>query len=433
MAVSVEITSGLERRLKVDVPAARIDVAVETRLKDAATRMRIDGFRPGKVPMSEVRRRYAGPIRQEVLGDVMRDSFLEAVREQKLNPAGNPRIEPVTNEPGKDLEFVAVFEVYPEVSLGDFTTIAVEQPTGAVTDADVEEMVVTLRRQRATPQEVARAAAMDDMVEIDFVGTRNGAEFKGGSATDAKIQLGAGRMIPGFEEGLVGVVAGDERTLELTFPADYSNEELKGQAVTFRITVKKVLEQKLPELNEQFFNSFGIRESSLDKFKVEVRRNMERELRAALRNRVKTQVMEQLGRSASIDLPRALVAQEIQRLRQNMMQQFGGAKVDPSLLPDELFSEQARKSVLLGLIVGEIVKTEGIRVDAERVRKQVEEVAESYEAPQDVVNWYYTNPTSLRQIELAVLEEQVVERILRDAKVTPTQVSYQEAVRPVRA
>ncbi len=433
MAVSVEITSGLERRLKVDVPAARIDVAVETRLKDAATRMRIDGFRPGKVPMSEVRRRYAGPIRQEVLGDVMRDSFLEAVREQKLNPAGNPRIEPVTNEPGKDLEFVAVFEVYPEVSLGDFTTIAVEQPTGAVTDADVEEMVVTLRRQRATPQEVTRAAAMDDMVEIDFVGTRNGAEFKGGSATDAKIQLGAGRMIPGFEEGLVGVVAGDERTLELTFPADYSNEELKGQAVTFRITVKKVLEQKLPELNEQFFNSFGIRESSLDKFKVEVRRNMERELRAALRNRVKTQVMEQLGRSASIDLPRALVAQEIQRLRQNMMQQFGGAKVDPSLLPDELFSEQARKSVLLGLIVGEIVKTEGIRVDAERVRKQVEEVAESYEAPQDVVNWYYTNPTSLRQIELAVLEEQVVERILRDAKVTPTQVSYQEAVRPVRA
>lgn len=433
MAVSVEITSGLERRLKVDVPAARIDVAVETRLKDAATRMRIDGFRPGKVPMSEVRRRYAGPIRQEVLGDVMRDSFLEAVREQKLNPAGNPRIEPVTNEPGKDLEFVAVFEVYPEVSLGDFTTIAVEQPTGAVTDADVEEMVVTLRRQRATPQEVVRAAAMDDMVEIDFVGTRNGAEFKGGSATDAKIQLGAGRMIPGFEEGLVGVVAGDQRTLELTFPADYSNDELKGQAVTFRITVKKVLEQKLPELNEQFFNSFGIRESSLDKFKVEVRRNMERELRAALRNRVKTQVMEQLGRSASIDLPRALVAQEIQRLRQNMMQQFGGAKVDPSLLPDELFSEQARKSVLLGLIVGEIVKTEGIRVDAERVRKQVEEVAESYEAPQDVVNWYYTNPTSLRQIELAVLEEQVVERILRDAKVTPTQVSYQEAVRSVRA
>lgn len=433
MAVSVEITSGLERRLKVDVPAARIDVAVETRLKDAATRMRIDGFRPGKVPMSEVRRRYAGPIRQEVLGDVMRDSFLEAVREHKLNPAGNPRIEPVTNEPGKDLEFVAIFEVYPEVSMGDFSAIAVEQPAGAVTDADVEEMVVTLRRQRATPQEVARAAAMDDMVEIDFVGTRNGAEFKGGSATDAKIQLGAGRMIPGFEEGLVGAVAGDVRTLELTFPADYSNEELKGQAVTFRVTVKKVLEQKLPELNEQFFNSFGIRESSLDKFKIEVRRNMERELRAALRNRVKTQVMEQLGRSASIDLPRALVAQEIQRLRQNMMQQFGGAKVDPSLLPDELFNEQARKSVLLGLIVGEIVKTEGIRVDADRVRKQVEEVAESYEAPQDVVNWYYANPTSLRQIELAVLEEQVVERILRDAKVTPTQVSYQEAVRPVHA
>lgn len=433
MAVSVEITSGLERRLKVDVPAARIDVAVETRLKDAATRMRIDGFRPGKVPMSEVRRRYAGPIRQEVLGDVMRDSFLEAVREHKLNPAGNPRIEPVTNEPGKDLEFVAIFEVYPEVSMGDFSAIAVEQPAGAVTDADVEEMVVTLRRQRATPQEVARAAAMDDMVEIDFVGTRNGAEFKGGSATDAKIQLGAGRMIPGFEEGLVGAVAGDVRTLELTFPADYSNEELKGQAVTFRVTVKKVLEQKLPELNEQFFNSFGIRESSLDKFKVEVRRNMERELRAALRNRVKTQVMEQLGRSASIDLPRALVAQEIQRLRQNMMQQFGGAKVDPSLLPDELFNEQARKSVLLGLIVGEIVKTEGIRVDADRVRKQVEEVAESYEAPQDVVNWYYANPTSLRQIELAVLEEQVVERVLRDAKVTPTQVSYQEAVRPVHA
>lgn len=430
--VSVEITSGLERRMKVGVPAARIDFAVEQRLKDAAGRVRIDGFRPGKVPMAEIRRRYAAPIRQEVLGDVMRDSFVDAVREHKLNPAGNPRIEPITSEPGKDLEFVAVFEVYPEVKLAGFGGISVEQPTGAVTDADVEEMIDTLRKQRATLKEVSRAAAMGDGLEIDFVGTRDGVEFQGGSATGAKIQLGGGRMIPGFEDGLVGAVAGDERTLDLTFPEDYGNEELKGQKAQFKVTVKKVLEQVLPELNEQFFQGFGIRESSLDKFKVEVRKNMERELRAALRNRVKAQVMDQLVQQVNVELPKALVEQEIQRQRQQMMQQFGGASVDPSMLPDELFAEQARKSVALGLIVGEIVKADGIRVDGDRVRKQVEEIAESYETPKDVVNWYYANPEQLRQIELAVLEEQVVERVLRDAKATEKAISYQEAVRPTR-
>lgn len=430
MQVSVEVTTGLERRLKVGVPAARIDSAVETRLKDAAQRVRIPGFRPGKVPMTEVRRRYAGAIRQEVLGDVMRDSFYEAVQQQKLNPAGMPRIEPVTSEPGKDLEFVAVFEVYPEVKVPALGGVKVEQPVGEVTDADVEEMIKTLRQQRATPQEVSRPAALNDVVEIDFVGTRNGEPFQGGSATGQKIQLGGKRMIPGFEEGLVGAVAGEERTLDITFPEDYGNEELKGQPAQFKVTLKKVLEPVLPELDETFFNAFGIKEASLDKFKVEVRRNMERELRSALRNRVKAQVMDQLSSLVQIDLPKALVTQEVQRLRQNMLQQFGGAQVDPAMLPDELFSEQARKSVALGLIVGEIVRSEGIKVDGDRVRKQVEEIAESYETPKEVVAWYYSNQEQLRQIELAVLEEQVVERVLKDAAVTTQPISYADAVRP---
>lgn len=432
MQASVEVTTGLERRLKVGVPAARIESAVEDRLKDAARRVRIAGFRPGKVPMTEVRRRYGGPIRQEVLGDVMRDSYLQAIREHNLNPAGNPRIEPMTSEPGKDLEFVAVFEVYPEVALPGFAGISVERPSGEVVDADVDFMLETLRRQRATPTEVARAAATGDVVEVDFVGTRNGEAFKGGTANGARIELGSGRMIPGFEEGLVGVSAGDERTLDLTFPADYSSEELRGQPASFKVTVKKVYEQVLPALDPAFFQGFGIRSESLEQFRVEVRKNMERELRAALRNRVKAQVMDQLVQLVNVDLPKALVAQEIDRLRQNMMQQFGGAQVDPSLLPDELFSEQARKSVALGLVIGEIVKAENIRVDGDRVRKQVEEIAESYETPKDVVNWYYANADQLRQIELAVLEEQVVERVLKDAKITDKAVSYQEAVRAAR-
>ena len=430
MQVSVEVTSGLERRLKVGVPAASIDTAVETRLKDAANRVKIDGFRPGKVPMAEVRRRYGSAIRQEVLGDVMRKSFVEAVQQQKLNPAGNPRIEPVRSEPGRDLEFIAVFEVYPEVTVGEFTGFAIDKPTGTVNDADVEEMIVTLRQQRATPGEVARAAASGDIVEVDFTGTRNGEEFKGGSATGARITIGSGRMSPGCEEGLIGAKAGDERTLELTFPADYGNEELKGQAATFKVSVKKVLEQVLPELNAAFFAGFGIKSDDLVQFKVEVRKNMERELRSALRNKVKAQVMEQLVAAVNVQLPKALVGQEIQRLRQNMMQQFGGAQIDPSMLPDELFSEQARKSVALGLIVGEIVRRDAIRVDGDRVRKQVEEIAESYETPKEVVNWYYGNPDQLRQIELAVLEEQVVERVLKDARITEQPIAYQDAVRP---
>ncbi len=430
MQVSLEASTGLERRLKVGVPATQVDSAVETRLADTAKRVRIDGFRPGKVPMGEVRRRYGAAIRQEVLSDVMRQSFVEAVQQQKLNPAGNPRIEPVNLEPGKDLEFVAVFEVYPEIVVGSLAGMAVEQATGEVTAADVEEMIKTLRQQRATPSEVARAAATDDVLEVDFVGTRNGEEFKGGSATGARIQIGAGRMIPGFEEGLVGAKAGDERALNLTFPADYGNEELKGQAASFKVTVKKVSEQVLPELDAAFFGGFGIKTDNLEQFKVEVRKNMERELRSALRNKVKAQVMENLVKAVNVDLPKALVSQEVQRLRQNMMQQFGGAQIDPSMLPDELFSEQARKSVALGLIVGEIVRKESIRVDGDRVRKQVEEIAESYETPKEVVNWYYGNPEQLRQIEMAVLEEQVVEHLLKDATVTQKPVSYQDAVRP---
>lgn len=430
MQVSLEASTGLERRLKVGVPATRVDSAVESRLADTAKRVKISGFRPGKVPIGEVRRRYGAAIRQEVLSEVMRQSFVEAVQQQKLNPAGNPRIEPVNLEPGKDLEFVAVFEVYPEVSVGNLGGMAIEKPTAEVTDADVEEMIRTLRQQRATAAEVARAAVTGDLLEIDFVGTRNGEEFKGGSATGARIQIGGGRMIPGFEEGLVGAKAGDVRTLDLTFPADYGNEELKGQAASFTITVNKVSEQVLPELNEEFFTAFGIKTADAIQFRVEVRKNMERELRSALRNKVKAQVMENLVKAVNVEVPKALAAQEIQRLRQNMMQQFGGAQIDPSLLPDELFGEQARKSVALGLIVGEIVRKEGIRVDGDRVRKQVEEIAESYETPKEVINWYYGNPDQLRQIEMAVLEEQVVEQVIRDAQITEKPVSYQDAVRP---
>lgn len=432
MQVSVEASSGLERRLKIGVPASRVDTAVEERLKDAARRVRIDGFRPGKVPMTEVRRRYGGSIRQEVLGDVVRETFYEAVQQQNLNPAGMPRIEPLSNEQGKDLEFVAVFEVYPQVELPSLAGLSVDRPVGEITEAELDEMILTLRRQRATPKEVSRPAADGDVVEVDFTGTRNGEVFAGGSAKGAKITIGADRMIPGFEQGLIGVSAGEEPVLDLTFPSDYGNEELRGQPASFKVTVHKVLEQVLPELDEAFFKAFGLSDATLDSFKQEARRNMEREFRAALRNRAKAVVMDRLVQMVNVDLPKALVGQEIERLRQNMAQQFGGAQVDRSLLPDELFSEQARKSVALGLIVGEIVRSAGIKVDADRVRSQVEEIAESYETPKEVVNWYYANPEQLRQIELSVLEEQVVEHVLAQAAVTDKPMTYQDAVRAAR-
>lgn len=432
MQVSVESTSALERRMTVGVPAERIETEVNKRLQQTARRAKVPGFRPGKVPMSVIRQRYEAAARQEALGDLIQETFYEAVVEQKLNPAGAPSVEPKVFEKEKGLEYVATFEVFPEFQVAGFDGIEIERLQADVADADVDNMLEILRKQNTRFEAVERAAQNDDQLNIDFVGKIDGEAFAGGSAKGTLLVLGSGRMIPGFEDGLVGAKAGEERVLSLSFPADYQNLDLAGKAAEFSVTVNSVSEPKLPELNEAFFALFGIKESTLEGFRAEVRKNMERELRQAIKSKVKNQVMEGLVASNPIEVPKALIGNEVNRLRVQAVQQFGG-NINPEQLPSELFEEQAKRRVVLGLIVAELVKQHELKADEARVREMIEDMASAYQEPEQVVAWYYKNDQQLNEVRSVVLEEQVVDTVLQKAKVTDKQVSYEDAVKPAEA
>ncbi|KPZ05770.1 Trigger factor [Pseudomonas tremae] len=432
MQVSVENTSALERRMTIGVPAERIETEVNKRLQQTARKAKIPGFRPGKVPMSVIRQRYEDGARQEALGDLIQATFYEAVVEQKLNPAGAPAVEPKSFEKGKDLEYVATFEVFPEFTVAGFDTIAVERLSADVADSDLDNMLEVLRKQNVRFEVADRAAQNEDQLNIDFVGKVNGEVFAGGSATATQLVLGSGRMIPGFEDGLVGAKAGEERVLNVTFPEDYQNLELAGKAAEFTVTVNTVSEPKLPELNEEFFKQFGIKETGIDGFRTEVRKNMERELRQAIKSKVKNQVMDGLLAANPIEVPKSLLENEVNRLRVQAVQQFGG-NIKPDQLPAELFEEQAKRRVELGLIVAEVVKQFDLKPDDARVREMIQEMASAYQEPEQVVAWYYKNEQQMNEVRSVVLEEQVVDTVLQKASVTDKSVSYEEAVKPVEA
>lgn len=432
MQVSVETTSSIERRMTVGVPAERIETEVNKRLQQTARRAKIPGFRPGKVPMNIIRQRYEDSARQEVLGDLIQSSFYEAVVQEKLNPAGAPSVEPKAFEKGQALEYVATFEVFPEFEVTGLESIAVERLQAEVSDADVDNMLDILRKQNTRFEVVERAAENVDQLNIDFVGTVDGEVFAGGSAKGTPLVLGSGRMIPGFEEGLVGAKAGEERVLSVTFPEDYQNLDLAGKAAEFAVTVNSVAAPQLPELNDDFFALFGVKEGGLEGFRAEVRKNMERELRQAIKSKVKSQVMDGLLAANSVEVPKALVGNEVNRLRVQAVQQFGGS-IDPQQLPAELFEEQAKRRVQLGLLVAEVVKQFEIKADEERVRALIEEMAAAYQEPEQVVAWYYKNAQQLDEVRSVVLEEQVVDTVLQKANVTDKQVSYEEAVKPAQA
>ena len=394
MQVSVENTSALERRMTIAVPAERVETEVNKRLQQTARRAKVPGFRPGKVPMSVIRQRYEDAARQEAFGDLVQSSFYEAVVEQKLNPAGAPAVEPKSFEKGKDLEFVAIFEVFPEFTVAGFESINVERLSAEVADADLDNMLEVLRKQNTRFETVERAAQNDDQVNIDFVGKVDGEVFAGGSAKGTQLVLGSGRMIPGFEDGLVGAKAGEERVVNVTFPEDYQNLDLAGKAAEFTITVNSVSAPQLPELNEEFFAQFGIKESTLEGFRNEVRKNMERELRQAIKTKVKNQVMDGLLAANPIEVPKALLENEVNRLRVQAVQQFGG-NIKPDQLPAELFEEQAKRRVVLGLIVAEVVKQFDLKPDEGKVREMIEEMASAYQEPEQVISWYYKNDQQL--------------------------------------
>ncbi|MDE1461095.1 trigger factor [Spartinivicinus poritis] len=434
MQVSLETTSGLERRMTIVVPAEQVESKVMERLKETAKRVRIDGFRPGKVPLSVVKRRYGKATRHEVVGDVMQASFVEAIQQQSLNPAGMPSVEPTKMEPGEDFEFVATFEVYPAIELASLADIKVEKPVAEVTEADLDKMLENLREQNKVWKEVDRQAASGDQVTIDFVGKIDGEVFDGGSAENHELELGSGSMIPGFEEQVEGIKAGEEKTIQVTFPEDYQAEQLAGKSAEFDITAKKVAESVQPELDDELFAKFGVTEGGLEKFREEVQKNMERELRHAIKTKVKNQAMDALLEANQVDVPKALVDGEIDRLREQAVQQFGGnQQIDPKNLPAELFKDQAEKRVKLGLLVGELVKANNIEVDEDKVRETIEDVASAYQEPEQVVNWYYGNEQQLNEVRSLVLEDQVVDTILKEAEVTEVSCGYEEAIKPAQA
>lgn len=431
MQVSIETTSGLERRLTIGVPAEKVESEVQKRLQEAAKNIRINGFRKGKVPMKVVKQRYGAGVRQEVVGEVISRSFYEAVSKESVKPAGQPAIEPKETGEGKDLEFVATFEVYPTVELGDFSSYEITRYKAAVAEADVDNMVEVLREQQASFEAVERAAAEGDQVNIDFVGTKDGEEFAGGSAQGHNLVLGSGAMIPGFEDALVGLSAGEEKVVPLTFPEDYQAEDLRGAAVEFKIKVNQVSEKVLPELNKEFYAKFGVEKGGKTQFRKDVKANMVRELGQAVKNKTKAQVMDALLESHELEVPKALISGEIDVLRNQMMQRFGGQQQNfdiKALLPDTMFEEEAQRRVTLGLIVGEIIKANDIQVDPAQVRSMVEELASTYEEPEQVVEYYYSNRELMAGVESAVLEDQVVEHILATAKVTDETSSYDDIV-----
>ena len=320
MEISVEATNDLERKMTIAVPSEEVDSAVNERLQEAAQTIRLNGFRKGKVPLKVVKSKFGKGVRQEVIGELMNRSYYEALNEKNIRPAGQPRIETNEIDEGKDLEFTATFEVYPEIELPDFSTLEVEKLVADVTDKNIDDMIETLREQRHSWEKVEREAADGDMVNIDYVGRRDGEEFQGGSAKGANLVLGSGRMIPGFEDGLVGKQAGETVTLDLTFPENYHNKDLAGQTTQFEVTVNSVSEKVKPELNDEFFASFGVEEGGVEAFRKEVAENMEREMKSAGRNKLKNKVLEVLLKQCQVQVPQSLVAGEISNLRNQALQ-----------------------------------------------------------------------------------------------------------------
>ena len=431
MQVSLEMTSELERRLTIGVPAAEIDRAVSERLENAARTVRLNGFRQGRVPLRVARQRFGASIRQEVVGEAMSRSFYDAVTREGVRPAGPPRIDPVRDQPGEDLQYIATFEVYPEINLAELSEINVIRPRAEVSDADLDAMIERLRQQRATWEVVERTAVTGDQVLIDYQGRRDGEPVSGGSADGAELVLGSGRMIPGFEDSVVGMAAGETKTVSLRFPDDYNEEQLRNVEVDFEISLGAVKERKLPPLDAEFLKQFGIDDGDMDRFRAEVRKNMERELAVALRSKVKNRVLNELLARHEIALPHALVANEIGVVRQQMIAQFGGgSRFDAAMLPDALFTDQAQRRVKLGLIVAELIKVMQIRLDEERTRARIAEIAAGYEYPDEVVRYYLSNEEALNGVQGAVMEDQVVDHILAKARVTDETLSYTAALQP---
>jgi trigger factor len=426
MQVSVETTSELSRKMTVIVPEDKIRKQVDSRLQSLSSKAKIDGFRPGKVPQAVVRKRYGQQVREEVVSDLIQSSFYEAVRDEKLNPAGAPQIKANKIDEGEGLEYEASFEIMPEFVPMPLETLEVKRFTSSVGDEDIQGMIQRLREQRKSWKSVDRASAKEDRVVIAFEGTQGEESFTNGRVEDFPVVLGSGQMIPGFEDKLSGLQAGTKLEFDIDFPAEYPGEKLAGKTGHFAVDVIKVEEAVVPELDAEFIKSFGVESGELSGFQADIRANMEREMKRALKSRTKSSVMDQLFDRNSIQLPQVLVQDELNDL---LKPYHESARKHKQPLDEEAMKPQleplARRRVALALILGKLIDAHGVKVDPARVRSAVEDLAASYEDADEVVRWYYADASRLREVENMVLEDQVVDLILDKAKTKEESIDFQ--------
>lgn len=428
MQVSLTATGGLERKLEVAVPADQVSAEVDQRLKKLARTARFKGFRQGKAPMGVVRQQYGSQVHSEVVNDLLRSSFADAVTQQNLKPATGPRIQPIALDPGADLKYVATFEVLPEIKLAPVESLAIERPSSTVEDADVEEMLESLRKQRPQYGVVERGAKTDDRVVLDFDGRIEGVVFPGGEGRDMPVVLGAGQVLSEFEQVLAGAKAGETRTAVVHFPDDYHGREVAGKTAEFTITVKQVEEAALPALDDAFAEEFGVTEGGVAQLRQEVRESMERELADAVRNHLRAQVMDALHRENPLEVPQGLVEETVQEMQVDIGRR-SGAKDVSQLPPREQFVAAARRRVALGLVIGELLRSADLKVDRARVQARLEDIAGSYPNADEMRRAYLQNADAMRQIESSVLEEQLVDWIVERARVTDKPSSFKELTR----
>jgi trigger factor len=435
MQVSVEASQGLERTLTISVAAEVFEKEFDSRIRQLSKTQRVDGFRPGKVPASVIMKRFGGAVENEVAGEVMQRNFFEAIVAEKLNPAGAPKVAPKARKKGEEFSFTATFEVYPEVTLNDLAELTVEKETAEVTEADLDKMIETLRKQHATWTDVDTDATDDNQVTVDFEGSIDGEAFEGGKAEGFQIVIGSGRMIPGFESGITGNKAGSEFSIDVTFPEEYHAENLKGKTAQFAIKLTKVEEQILPEITEEFVKKFGVESGDIADLRTDVKQNMKRELEQVLKNNAKDVVLTALVAGNEIEVPKALVEGEIDVLRKQAMERYG-KQIDPKNMPElpaELFTEQAEKRVKVGLLLGEVIKVNELKVDQDKVSALIETAASAYENPAEVIEYYKNNKEMMQNMENVALEEQAVDFIIEKAKVSEVNKSFDDVMNKTAA
>jgi len=425
MQVSVEAGEGLERKLTVQVPAETVEVEVNNRLNSLKKSVRIDGFRPGKIPLRVIKQKYSGAVLQEVAGELMQSSFRDAVTQESLRPAGDPVIDADDLVIGQEMKYTATFEIYPEIELAPIADLAIEKIETSINDEDVDKMIDTLRKQKMDWAEVDRASADGDRVSIDFVGSIDGEKFDGGSANDMPVVLGSGQMIPGFEENLKAVKVSDETTFKVPFPEDYAAKELAGKEAEFAVTVKKIEEPEMPEVNEEFAKAFGVESGDVAQLKTDISANMARELDKRLRAVLKENVMTALLAANPVDVPAATVKEEAETLKkQTEIQQPG------SNLTVESFIDDARRRVQLGMLLAEVAKASELKIDADMIKARIEAMAKDYDDPDEFVRYYMGNQELLAGVQTMVMEDAVVDWIAGQATITAKDGSFDEVMNP---